>query len=121
MSISQAVSLAAGTAEINFSIEERSCCGSGNETVNVYLDNTLLGNFTPTSTSAFNAESTTPIAVTAGSHTIGFAGIGGTGDTTIFVDSVSITNIPVPEPGASVLFAMGATGLLGILRLRRRS
>ena len=47
--------------------------------VKVMLDSTTLGTFTPVSGSAFNVITTTPVTVTAGSHTLYFVGTSPTG------------------------------------------
>jgi len=106
---------AAGTATISLKIEERPT-GNSDETVSVFLDGVLLNTFTPASTSTFNLVTTTPVSVTAGSHTIGFAGTAGTGDTTVFIDSISVNNVAVPEPASFALFGLGAFGLFVIKR-----
>lgn len=116
--ITQSVSgFSAGTAVINFLAEERGT--SGNESLNVYLDGALVDTITPgqLSTSSFTPFSTVSIPVTAGAHTIGFAGLDNVlgQDNTVFVDSVSITNTPstaaVPEPASLTLLSLSGIGL----------
>ncbi len=98
----------AGTATIDFLAAGRLHYGEGlgPNTIDVYLDDTLLGSVTP-ELDVFGPVSFTT-DVTAGSHTLRFVGDNPvSGDRTSFIDSVNVTNIPVPEPSTFLLFATG--------------
>jgi len=117
VSISQAITLPAGTAVLNYSEEARSNAGVD---VNVYLDGTLIGSSSPVAGNTFDPVVLSLGVVAAGSHTIAFAGnqlIGG--DRTTFIDNVSVT--VTPEPSSIVLLVGGAVGLLLTVRRQRRA
>ena len=103
-----------GTATINFEIFGRHALGPN--TIDVYLDNTLLATITPP-VSVFTLESIMT-NVTSGSHTLWFVGHNPTADNSSFIDAVTVTNNPVPEPSALVL-AASAIIFFGTLRFWR--
>ena len=90
-SISQAVDFAAaGSYVISFSAAQRGNFGTSNEEVQVLVDGTVVGTFTPAGTS-YATYTTASFNVTAGSHTITFAGVDPSGaDYTAFLDQVTI-------------------------------
>ncbi|MBM7563853.1 DUF642 domain-containing protein [Paenibacillus sacheonensis] len=91
-SFNQAVNFpASGTFQISFSAAKRA---GNDQTVKVYIDSTLIATVTPTNTSAFTAYKTSPFTVTAGSHTVKFAGQSAD-DNTAFVDQVAVQALPV--------------------------
>ena len=119
-SFSQSISgFQAGTASVSFLLESRGPFPMGQLVVT--LDNTVLGTFSTSSSSAFVPEATISVPVTAGSHTLSFIpngsnSIGEDG----FVDSVSINNASksVPDPGTTgSLFGLS---LMGLAFLRRK-
>jgi hypothetical protein len=82
----------AGSFVISASAAQRGNNGISNETVEVLVDGTVVGTFTPTST-AYATYATDSFNVTAGSHTITFAGFDPTGaDYTAFLDQLNITS-----------------------------
>ena len=87
-SISQDLTFATATmATFYFSLEQRA--GNGDQRIQVLLDNTNLGYYQTSSTSAFVAMSTPSIAVSAGTHTLTFLSANQSGvDSTDFVDDV---------------------------------
>jgi hypothetical protein len=87
--ISQSVTFPAGTYVVSFLAAQRSGTG-GAQAIKVYCDSTQIGSWT-TIPSAFTQLTTASFAVTAGSHTIEFAGQN-SGNNTAFVDAVSISN-----------------------------
>jgi hypothetical protein len=91
--VQQAVNFAAaGSYVISASAAQRGNNGTSNETVEVLVDGTVVGTFTPTST-AYASYATDSFNVTAGSHILTFAGFDPTGsDYTAFLDQVSITS-----------------------------
>ncbi len=98
----------AGSATIDFLASGRQrSIDFGPNTIDVYLDDALLGSVTP-NLGVFEPASFTT-NVTAGSHILRFVGnnhLGG--DRTSFIDSVTVTNIPEP----STLVLLGTALLL---------
>ena len=94
---------AAGSYQITLSAAQRgNHSGGSNEEIEVKVDGTVVGTFTPSSTSYAN-YTTASFSVTAGSHTISFVGVDPSGaDYTAFLDQASI-NIVSPtafsDPG----------------------
>ena len=89
-SLSQAVvTQAAGTYTLSFSAAQRGNGGTSTQSIQVLVDGAWVGTFTPSGTS-YQAFTTTPFAVTAGSHTITFQGLNLSGDNTAFLDGVSV-------------------------------
>ena len=84
---------AAGSYQISFSAAQRANFGTSNEEVQVLVDGTVVGTFTPASTS-YATYTTASFNVTAGSHTITFVGVDPSGaDYTAFLDQVSILRV----------------------------
>ena len=91
-SMSQSLSLAAGTYAVSFLAVKRGN-GGGNEDFRVSVDGTSVGTFKPSSTSYANLV-TAEFTVTAGSHTIAFTGLDTAGgDNTAFIDAVKLLQI----------------------------
>lgn len=92
-SVSQSIDgFKAGTQyTISFSAAQRAnCCGAGGADFQVFLDNNVLATIRPTSTS-YATYSTTVLGVTAGAHTLKFAGLNSSGgDNTAFIDNVRV-------------------------------
>jgi hypothetical protein len=111
----------AGTASITFSLEARP--GAAGNPIDVLLDGTNFGTFTPTSSSSFTTFTTIDTDVTAGSHYLQFIGVGDTAgdDIMSFVDNVSINNAPdaTPEPSTWAMLLGGFALLGGLLRSRQ--
>src|SRR5262249_8619008 len=114
-SMSQTVSLAAGTYQLRFQAAQRP---GNSQTLRVLVDGNLVGTFQPTGTS-YQAFTTFSFTVTAGSHTIEFLGLNlNGGDNTVFIDAVSTSakgvnwqasiNVPIDglTPGQYVLYAV---------------
>lgn len=121
VSISQTVSGFAGVpglAEITFLAEDRLYVNGGvaSQSMNVYLNGTLIDTVTPTSTTGFTSYTTPLVAVNAGTNTISFAGGGSGGDSTTFVTGVTIA--ATPEPASIV--TLGLACVAGLFWLRRR-
>lgn len=68
---------------------------SNTQTIEVYIDATLIGTYTPTS-NAFVEFTTSAVAVTSGTHTLKFEGAVA-GDHTAFIDAVSIEFSPAAK------------------------
>ncbi len=101
--ISQVVNAAeAGAYQISFSAAQRANNGTSDEEVQVLVDGTVVGTITPASTSYAN-YTTASFNLTAGSHTITFAGVDPTlADFTALLDQVSLDNVPatgLSDPG----------------------
>ena len=92
--ISQAVNFAAaGSYLISFSAAQRGNFGTSNEEFQVLVDGTVVGTITPAGTS-YATYTTASFNVTAGSHTITFAGVDPSGaDYTAFLDQASILQV----------------------------
>ena len=102
-SISQVVSFpAAGSYLVSFSAAQRANTGTSDEEVQVEVDGTVVGTFTPASTSYAN-YATAAFNVAAGSHTITFVGVDPTGAYyTALLDQVDVNSAPptgVTDPG----------------------
>ncbi len=96
-------SASAGSYQITLSAAQRgNHSGGSNEEIEVMVDGSVVGTFTPASTSYAN-YTTASFSVTAGSHTISFVGVDPSGaDYTAFLDQVSINNTPATafaQPG----------------------
>jgi hypothetical protein len=84
--IREAVNFKAGSYKLGFFAAQR----TGNtQSLKVYYDNTLIGTFTPASSTAWNYYSTNVFTASAGIHTIKFVGTKTT-DQTAFIDAVDI-------------------------------
>lgn len=89
--VSQALNFpTGGTYQATFSAAKRA---GNDQTLNVYVDSTLVGTYTPTNTSSFASFKTNTFTVAAGSHTIKFAGQAAD-DNTDFVDQVAVVKLP---------------------------
>jgi hypothetical protein len=102
-SISQSVTLAAGAYNISFSAAQRGNGNASSQIFQVLIDNTVVGTFTPGSTS-YAVFSTSGIAVTAGAHTIQFLSLDPDNlDNTAFIDLVRINQVQavsiINDPG----------------------
>ncbi|SRR5579883_2363629 len=87
--MSQVVNFTAGTYAISFYAAQRYGQGSS-QTFEVTVDGTVVGTFTPTSTT-YKLYTTNSFTVTAGTHTIEFIGLNPNGgDNTAFLDGASI-------------------------------
>jgi hypothetical protein len=97
-SISQAVTLNAGSYTLSFSAAQRATYQSSSQTFQVLIDGVAVGSFTPASTS-YATLTTSVFTLTAGVHTIGFAGLNPHGgDNTAFIDQVNLGGPPPPPP-----------------------
>ena len=83
--------LSAGKYAVRFTAARRGWSGGGQQTLGVYLDDTLLGSYAPGST-LFDAFTSGSISLGAGTHTLRFAGQNVSGDNTAFVDAVTLIN-----------------------------
>ncbi|MES2354388.1 MAG: S8 family serine peptidase [Pseudomonadota bacterium] len=80
-----------GTYTISFQAAQRSCCTSPyNQQVRVSVDGVQVGLASPSSTISYTNFSF-PFSVVAGTHTITFSGTNSSGDTSAFIDAISVT------------------------------
>lgn len=97
-----------------------SCC-TGNQTIEVLFDGSVIASFALTDSTPFAARSVSGIASGTGPHTLLFRGASTSGDQTAFIDNVSITTA-VPAPAAPGLVLLGlAVVLTGQSRARARA
>ncbi|MFD0716085.1 OmpL47-type beta-barrel domain-containing protein [Paenibacillus sp. GCM10027626] len=92
-SIQQSLLLSAGNYTVSFQAAKRNL--GGNQSLAVYYDTTLIGSFTSTS-SDFTSFTTSNFTATAGTHTIKF--VGTTGDDTVFIDDIKVSQ-EIPNGG----------------------
>ena len=98
--VSQAFVFQSGTSyTVTFAAAQSSSVG-GNQDFQVFLDNTSLGIFHPSSTSYIDS-STMPFTTTAGAHTLKFVGLNsGGGNNAALIDNVRISPAAPPaSPG----------------------
>ncbi len=114
-SISQTFTLASSSSvSADFWESVRTSWGNQSQVIAVSLDGTQVGLFPAASLTSMTQETTNPLVLSAGPHTLTFTGTGGTGgDTTAFIDNV---NLVTPLPSALLLFAPGLAGLAAIRR-----
>jgi len=90
----------AGAYVITFRAAQRANYQASRQDFRVTVDGQTVGTFTPSSTS-YGGYSTAAFTVTAGAHTVGFAGLDTAGgDNTAFIDSVTVTAASAPAPPA---------------------
>ena len=124
-----------GTATVSFYAGGRNPddpaigCNQGGGPMQVTLDGMALefsgsDTITPTDHPTMVLYTSDPFAVTAGSHTLAFAGLTAYSsgkDYTMGVDTVSVSNTyTAPEPSAILLLATGLIGLLAYAWRKRR-
>lgn len=87
-SMSQSITLGAGTYNLMFQAAQRGNYNQGGQTFQVLVDGNVVGTFTPNGTQ-YSSYSTSTFTVTAGTHTVEFVGLNPHGgDNTAFVDLV---------------------------------
>ncbi|MYM23277.1 PEP-CTERM sorting domain-containing protein [Duganella sp. FT135W] len=108
-----------GVYSINFDMALRSGYNAG-QVVSVTLDGNNLGTF-PAASTAWGNFSTSSITLGAGAHTLSFQGLTQDhGDTSAFIDNVSLNVSAVPEP-ATYGMLMAGLGLVGFVARRRKA
>lgn len=122
-SISQTFSLSsAADLSFSFDLAQRAYrVGSGTQTVTVSLDGAVIGSYTPFTTlgNAWGSFSAAVSGVSAGAHTLTFSGKDtNVGDTSVFLDNVTMSVTAVPEPGSYAMLLAGL-GLMGVIARRR--
>jgi hypothetical protein len=111
--ISQVFNFTKSLLSLSFDAEARGW-GYGGNVIRVLVDDVVL-TFTgattllPGSNSSFTTYTSDFIALSAGTHTLRFVGVGGNGDVTSFIDNVSIN--AVPEPLSLSLMGLGMLAL----------
>jgi hypothetical protein len=94
--ISQAVSFTAGSYTLSFQAAQRGNYQASSQTFEVLIDGTVVGTFTPASTS-YATFTTSAFTLSAGSHTIAFLGLNPNGgDNTAFIDDVHVNTVTAP-------------------------
>lgn len=121
--ISQDFILTQNGLSISFTAEARNWANGGNS-ISVLIDGVALAfsgatAVLPRSNSAFTTYTSDFVSLTAGLHTLTFAGLGPAGqDRTTFIDNVVLT--AVPEPVTLGLFGLGLVALGGARRKARK-
>ena len=85
--ITQTLNFAAGTYTLSF---EAALRPNNSQSINVYIDSTLVGTCTPASSTSFSAFTSNSFTVTAGNHVVTLQGTNTSGDNSAFVDLVTI-------------------------------
>ena len=89
-SISQTVSLSAGSYTLSFQVAQRACCAAPNvQPVKVTVDGTQVGSLVSPASTSFSVVSISFSVATSGAHTIAFTGTDSQ-DKTTFIDAVTI-------------------------------
>ena len=101
----------AGTYQLSFYAAQRGDNNAASQNFQVLIDGAVVGSFTPGS-STYQAFTTNPFTVTAGSHTIQFLGIDSAGgDSTVLIDRVRASFAPsVGDMGFESVSVAGASG-----------
>jgi hypothetical protein len=92
---SQSVTFAAGTYSLSFLAAQRGNVQYSSQTIQVRVDGSVVGTFTPPGTS-YSAYNTAGFTVAAGAHTIAFVGLDPDGwdkDNTAFIDQVRVNRV----------------------------
>jgi hypothetical protein len=98
-SMSQAVSVQAGTYMVSFSAAQRGNWQDSAQDFEVLVDGQVVGTFTPADMS-YRVYATAAFPVTEGAHTITFKGLDSAGgDNTAFVDAVTISRVALADAG----------------------
>jgi len=119
-SISQVLTLNAGTYDFSVLTEGRPSSHGGDPLTAILFNGALTAqymdlNFTPTSSSSFNAVSGSFTVPTTGQYDLYFIGDGNNGnDVTSFIDNAEVN--AVPEPASMSLLVAGATILFSLMR-----
>lgn len=111
---------ASGALDLTFELANRVAYSSGSPSVvDVALDGTIVGSFTASSAS-WTEETLLLPSVSAGEHSIAFAGATAAANTSSFLDDVALQTAPIPEP-ASALLMLAGLGLVARLSRKGRS
>ena len=94
-SISQTMTLAAGTYALTFSAAQRGNQKASAQTFNVLVDGKIVGTFNNVTGTTYSSQSTSSFTVTAGAHSVTFQGTNlNGGDNTVFLDNVQVALQP---------------------------
>ncbi|MBY0524870.1 MAG: protein kinase [Gemmataceae bacterium] len=89
-SMSQSMTLSAGTYQLEFLAAQRKNTQGGGQTFRVLIDGSVMGTFTPGSTQ-YARNATSPFTVNEGTHNIAFQALNPRGgDNTVFIDVVQV-------------------------------
>lgn len=117
-SLSQTFTSSASSFTVSFQLRQR---GGNQESVNVLLDGkAIAATLTPVD-HMWTTYSFDIAGLSGSSHTLSFNAFNQSraADSTLFVDSVTVTANDVPEP-VSIALVMGGLGMIGVARRRRR-
>ena len=114
-SISQAITLAAGTYRLSW-LDAGRPGGNGDQAYNVILGATQIGAGQTTSGQLFAARSAGLFTVGAGTYNLTFQALNSGGDNAAFIDGVNVAAVPEP---ASWALMIGGFGLVGVAMRRR--
>jgi CSLREA domain-containing protein len=108
--ISQSLSFVGGTYTVSFFAARRGYDPGGLQTLQVLIDGSVIGTFTPSALS-YVSFTTSTFTVSGGAHTLAFHGLT-VNDSTALIDQVSVTS--TPGAANTIAFNNGAGVLVGV-------
>jgi streptogramin lyase len=97
----QTIDFAAGTYQISFRAAQRGSFNAHDQTFQVLVDGTAVGTFNKLTGTAYALQTTGPITVAAGTHTVQFKGTNlNGGDCTVLIDQLSVNVATLTVNGA---------------------
>ena len=111
------VSSLAGVSQLSFWTAGRSNFG-GAQTVNIFLNGSLVGNFTTNQSTPTWVQRTFNVNLASGNNLLEFKGQATT-DQTAFIDNISVPAVPEPSTWAMLMLGFGLIGY--VMRRRPRT
>jgi len=85
-----------GAYMLTFNAALRATPNNGAISLNVLVDNIVVGTYTPTTTASFTAYTASFTITNAGNHTVKFTAVGSAVDSTLFVDGIGLSGLANP-------------------------